>query len=182
MRKLALVVLLSAGVVAGCGVSANACGDKLLVLGRGIRLESLLGSRTAKILAYQHAGTRGADLITNPKFQSALKGGGYQLRVVRDREELEVALRVGKYDLLVSDITDANALESTLQSVAAAPTLILILYQPTKADLASVEKRYRYVLKASSKGANLSPIEQALETKLEAEAKLKREHRRVGGA
>ena len=96
MRKLALVVLLSAGVVAGCGVSANACGDKLLVLGRGIRLESLLGSRTAKILAYQHGGTHGADLITNPKFQSALKGGGYQLRVVRDREELEVALQIGR--------------------------------------------------------------------------------------
>ncbi|HXJ88831.1 MAG TPA: hypothetical protein VMS18_18580 [Candidatus Binatia bacterium] len=182
MRKLALAILLSAGLVAGCGVSANACGDKLLVLGRGIRLGSLLGNRTAKILAYQHSGTHGADLITNPKFQSALKDGGYQLRVVRDTEELEVALRVGKYDLLVSDIADANALESTLQSVQGAPTLIPILYQPTKTDLASVEKRYRYVLKASPKGANLSAIEQALETKLEAEAKLKREHRGIGGA
>jgi len=48
--------------------------------------------------------------------------------------------------------------------------------------LASVEKRYRHVLKAYPKGANLSAIEQALETKLEAEAKLKREQRKTGGA
>lgn len=182
MRKLVLTILLGAGVVAACGVSASACGDKLLVLGRGIRLEALLGNRPAKILAYQHAGTHGADLITNPQFQSAIKGAGYQLRVVRDTEELEVALRVGKYDLVVSDIADANALESTLQSLPVAPTLIPILYQPTKADLASAEKRYRYVLKSSPKGANLSAIEQALETKLEREAKLKREHRNTGGA
>lgn len=183
MRKLALAVLLSAGVVVCCGVSANACGDKLLVLGRGIRLGTLLGNRPVKILAYQHAGTHGADLITDSQFQSALKSAGYQLRVVRDTEELEVALRLGKYDLLLADIADSDALESTLQSSAAAPTLIPIVYQPTKADLVTVEKRYRYVLKASRKGGgNLSAIEQALETKLEAEAKLKREHRRTGGA
>lgn len=183
MRKLALAVLLSAGVVVCCGVSANACGDKLLVLGRGIRLGTLLGNRPVKILAYQHAGTHGADLITDSQFQSALKSAGYQLRVVRDTEELEVALRLGKYDLLLADTADSDALESTLQSSAAAPTLIPIVYQPTKADLVTVEKRYRYVLKASRKGGgNLSAIEQALETKLEAEAKLKREHRRTGGA
>jgi len=92
MRKCALAAILSAGMVVCCGVSANACGDKLLVLGRGIRLEALLGNRTAKILAYQHAGTHGAELIADPEFQSALKNAGYQLRVVRDTEELEVAV------------------------------------------------------------------------------------------
>lgn len=183
MRKRALAAILSAGMVACCGVSAWACGDKLLVLGRGIRLEALLGNRTAKILAYQHAGTHGAELIADPEFQSALKNAGYQLRIVRDTEELEVALRLGKYDLLLSDVVDTNAVEPTLQSAATAPALIPILYQPTKADLASIEKRYRYVLKAPRKaGGNVSVIEQALETKLEAEAKLKREHRRAGGA
>ena len=42
------------------------------------------------------------------------------------------------------------------------------------------EKHYRYVLRAQHKtGSYLSVIEQALETKVEAEAKLKREHRKA---
>src|SRR5215472_17526811 len=135
MRKCALVAILSAAMVACCGVSANACGDKLLVLGRGIRLETLLGNRTAKILAYQHAGTHGAELIADPEFQSALKNAGYQLHIVRDTEELEVALRLGKYDLLISDIADTDAVEHAAQSVSSLPALLPILYQPTKAEL-----------------------------------------------
>src|SRR5215472_2512709 len=175
MRKCALVAILSAAMVACCGVSANACGDKLLVLGRGIRLGTLLGNRTAKIIAYQHTGTHGAELIADPEFQSTLKSAGYQLRVVRDTEELEVALRLGKYDLLVADVADASAVEPAIHSVSGAPLLVPILYHPAKPELSLAQKKYHHVLKATSKvGGNLSVIEQALETKLDTEAKLKR--------
>ena len=175
--------MLGVSIVACGGIHANACGDKLLVLGRGIRLEALLGNRTAKILAYQHTGTHGAELIADPQFQSALKSAGYQLRVVRDIEELEVALRLGKYDLVVADVADASAVAPPIRSVAGAPALVPILYQPTKPELALAEKQYRHVLKSPHKvSGNLSVIEQALETKLDTEAKLKREHRKAGGA
>jgi hypothetical protein len=183
MRRGALVAILGVSIVLGGGVPANGCGDKLLVLGRAIRLEALLGNRTAKILAYQHTGTHGAELIADPEFQSALKSAGYQLRLVRDTEELEVALRLGKYDLVVADIADASAVEPAIQSVTGAPLLVPILYQPTKPELSLAEKQYHHVLKAPRKvGESLSVIEQALETKLDTEAKLKREHRKAGGA
>lgn len=183
MRRRALAAILGVSVVVFGGVPANGCGDKLLVLGRGIRLEALLGNRTAKILAYQHTGTHGAELIADLEFQSALKSAGYQLRVVRDTEELEVALRLGKYDLVVADIADASAVEPAIQSVVGAPALVPILYQPTKPELSLAEKQYHHVLKAPRKvSGNLSVIEQALETKLETEAKLKRERRKAGGA
>ena len=183
MRKRALAAILGVVMLAVSGVPANSCGDKLLVLGRGIRLEALLGNRTAKILAYQHTGTHAAELIADPEFQSALKGARYQLRIVRDTEELEVALRLGEYDLLLSDIADTNTIEPTLKAAATPPAVIPILYQPSKADLVSAEKRYHYALKTPRKaGGNLSVLEQALETKLDAEAKLKRKHRDAGGA
>jgi hypothetical protein len=183
MRRYALAAILGVGILTVGGVPANGCGDKLLVLGRGIRLEALLGNRSVKILAYQRTGTHGAELIADPEFQSALKNAGYQLRIVRDMEEVEVALRLGKYDLVISDIADTSVIEPTVLSAANTPALIPILYQPTKADLASVEKRYRYALKMPRKaGGNLSVLEQALETKLDAEAKLKRKHREAGGA
>ena len=184
MRRRALAaILVGVSTVVLGWVPANGCGDKLLVLGRAIRLEALLGNRTAKILAYQHTGTHGADLIADLEFQSALKSAGYQLRVVRDTEELEVALRLGKYDLVVADIADARAVEPAIQSVASAPALVPILYQPTKPELSLAEKQYHHVLKSARKiGGNLSVLEQALEAKLDTEAKLKREHRKAGGA
>ena len=183
MRRCRLAAILGVSILICWGVPANGCGDKLLVLGRGIRLEALLGNRTAKILAYQHTGTHGAELIADPEFQSALKSAGYQLRIVRDTEELEVALRLGKYDLLVADIADASAVEPAIQSVAGAPALVPILYPATKPELSLAEKQYHHVLKAPRKvSGNLSVIEQALETKLDTEAKLKREHRKAGGA
>jgi hypothetical protein len=183
MRRLALAAILGVSMVVCGGVPANGCGDKLLVLGRSIRLEALLGNRAAKILAYQRAGTHGAELIADPEFQLALTSAGYQLRVVRDTEELEVALRLGKYDLVVADIADASAVEPAIQSVGGAPVLVPILYQPTKPELSLAQKQFHHVLKAPRKvGGNLSVIEQALETKLGTEAKLKREHRKAGGA
>jgi hypothetical protein len=183
MRRGALAAMLGVSIVVCGGVHANACGDKLLVLGRGIRLEALLGNRTAKILAYQHTGTHGAELIADPQFQSALKSTGYQLRVVRDIEELEVALRLGKYDLVVADVADASAVEPAIRSVAGTPALVPILYQPTKPEVSLAEKQYHHVLKSPHKvSGNLSVIEQALETKLDTEAKLKRERRKAGGA
>src|SRR5215470_20342952 len=117
MNRAALGVVLGASIFIP-SVPAHGCGDKLLVLGRGIRLGALLGNRSAKILAYQHAGTHGAELIADPEFQAALKSAGYQLRVVRDTEELEVALRLGKYDLLVADVADASAVEPAIHSVS----------------------------------------------------------------
>src|SRR5947207_8472594 len=101
MRRHALAAILGMSILTCGGVPANGCGDKLLVLGRGIRLEALLGNRTAKILAYQHTGTHGAELIADPQFQSALKSACYQLRVVRDIEELDIALRLGNYTIQV---------------------------------------------------------------------------------
>ena len=117
------------------------------------------------------------------EFQSALKNAGYQLRVVRDTEELEVALRLGKYDLVVADVADVSVVEPAKQSVAGSPALVPILYQPTKPEVSLAEKQYHHVLKSPRKvSGNLSVIEQALETKLDTEAKLKREHRKAGGA
>ena len=123
MRRHALAAILAIGMLTVGGVPAHGCGDKLLVLGRGIRLEALLGKRTAKILAYENTGTHGADLIADPEFQSAIKNAGYQLRIVRDTEELEVALRLGKYDLVISDITDTRMIAPTSTRKASPSTL-----------------------------------------------------------
>lgn len=182
MRKF-FACLFVLSVVLWSGVPAYSCGDKLLVLGRGVRFQTMTGMRPANILAYLRAGTGVSAVAANQQFQLALKKAGYQLRVVRDDEEVDVALRSGKYDLVIAEIADLNAIDSALHSMARAPALLPILYQPTKLQVTSGEQRYRYVLKAPNKDSHyLSVIEKALEMKFEAEAKLKRDHRKAGGA
>jgi hypothetical protein len=182
MRKFfACVFVLS--VVLWSDGPAYGCGDKLLVLGRGVRFQTLTGTRPANILAYLRAGTDVAAVAQDQRFQLALKKAGYQFRVVRDDEEVDVALRSGKYNMVIAEIADLNAIDSALHSMPRAPALLPILYGPTKLQLTSAEQRYRYVLKAPNKDSHyVSVIEKALEMKFEAEAKLKRDHRKAGGA
>jgi hypothetical protein len=183
MRSLFLVSVFASSVVLSSSLPAHACGDKLLVLGRSIRFQTMSGTRPAGVLAYARPGTQSAEVITDPVFHSAFKKAGYQFRVVRDAEELDVALRSGKYDVVLADITEVAAMEAAIQSSSSTPVLLPVLYEPTKPDLISAERRYRFVLKVRNKGGNnLSVIERALEMKLEAEAKLKRDHRKAGGA
>src|SRR2546421_9212486 len=151
MRKPLSAALFVVTMVLCSGMLAYGCGDKLLVIGRGVRLQALFGNRSAHILAYQHAGTHGSDVIADSEFQSALKKGGYQLRVVHDMEEFEVALRLGKYVLVVADIGDASAVESAARGAADATAVLPILYQPTRSELMLAEKHYRYVLRAQHK-------------------------------
>jgi len=51
MRRRALAAILGVSLVVCWGLPANGCGDKLLVLGRSIRLETLLGNRPAQRLS-----------------------------------------------------------------------------------------------------------------------------------
>lgn len=183
MQKLLLVSVFASSVILFTSLPANGCGDKLLVLGRSLRFQTMSGTRPAGILAYAPPGTPSAEAITDPKFQSAFKKAGYQFRVVRDAEEADVALRSGKYDLVLTDIAEVAAVEAAIQLTSKTAVLLPVMYEPTKPDLTAAERRYRYILKVQHKGGtNLSVIERALETKLEAEAKLKRDHRKAGGA
>jgi hypothetical protein len=183
MRKLFLVSVFASSVILSTSLPVHGCGDKLLVLGRSLRFQTMSGSRAAGILAYARPGTPSAGLIADPKVQSAFKKAGYQFRVVRDGEEVDVALRSGKYDLVLADIADVAVMDAAIHSTSSTSVLLPVMYEPTKPEFSAAERRYRYVLKVQRKGGNnFSVIERALEMKLEVEAKLKREHRKAGGA
>jgi hypothetical protein len=152
MQKILLVSVFLFSVVCSSSRPAYGCGDKLLVLGRSLRFQTMSGARPAGILAYALPGTQSAEAITDPKFQSAFKKAGYQFRVVRDAEEIDVALRSGKYDLVLVDIADVATVEAAIQSTSSTPVLLPVLYEPTKPDLTAAERRYRYVLKVQHKG------------------------------
>src|SRR5437763_1461809 len=98
MRK--LVVLLTVGILAAAGVTtAFACGDKLLALGRGLRMgRAYTASHTASLLIY--VGEKGGkSTLGSVQLQSTLKKAGHKVETVGNPAGLKQGLKTSKVDL-----------------------------------------------------------------------------------
>ena len=129
---------------------AVGCGDKVLVMGRGLRYASLQSHRPASILTFGGAGSNTARSLKDPRLVKALKKAGHKFQSVTDSVELRRALLGGRYDLVIVDLVDAAAIEQILSSAAPAPSLLPISAELSKAQLADAQKRYDGVLGVSA--------------------------------
>jgi hypothetical protein len=101
----------------------EACGEKLLLLGRGIRFQSRHTPRPAAVLLYlPQSGT--GQLLTDPNLESALKEAGHVVGAATTGAELESALRTGAYDVVLANVTDAADLDRA-QAVTSADAVVL---------------------------------------------------------
>jgi hypothetical protein len=144
---------------------AVACGDKVLALGRAVKLR-YVSTHSAAILLYLRPGTPAAAALLDASLQTALKKSSQVLRAVNNASELEEALNRGKYDLIVTDPQDAPAIEQQLQATSSHTVVVPLLYQTTKADASAVAKRYHVILKAPGKMDNyFLALDEAMEMK-----------------
>ena len=171
MRQLAnvlsvMVPLLSASL-------AIACGDKLLVLGRGARFQAATADHPASILFYVNPNAPGSEKVEFTQLQGIMRQAGHRFRSVRGREELAVALKTARFDIVLADFDDASRLEKTIQASPSQPLLLPWVYQETKADaqrarlsLKQAREQYRFALSAPFKVGNfLSTIDRTMEMK-----------------
>src|SRR5438093_3300876 len=104
-----MVLLLSAWPAAGCG-------DKLLVLGRGVRFQVDTADYPASILYYINPNAPGSDKIEFTQFQAIMRQAGHRFRSVRGRDELVAALKTGRFDIVLADFADAPRVEELIQA------------------------------------------------------------------
>src|SRR5687767_3512321 len=119
MRRLVIlrgvmVLLIGAG-------PGSACGDKLLVLGRGARFQMQPADYPASILFYVNPEAPGAEKIDFTRLQGILRQAGHRFRSVRGREELAVALATARFDIVLADFADAPRLEKTIEASPSQP-------------------------------------------------------------
>jgi hypothetical protein len=164
MRRLSLVLGSITAILLLSATLVYACGDKLLVLNRGLRFQDFSGSRPASILLYTHAGSRASDAINDGQLQSALAKAGHKLQTVGERSRLDDALKTGHYDLVLVDLSDAPGVEESLRSAPSPPVVVPVVYEGTKAETEAVKKQYRCLLKAPDKSGNyLNAIDRAMD-------------------
>jgi hypothetical protein len=141
------------------------CGDKVLALGRAVKLR-YVSTHSASILLYLHPGTPAAPAMADASLQSALKKSSQVLKIVTDASELDQALNRGKYDLIVSDPQDAPGIEQQLQAMSSRSVVIPVLYHSTKAEVSTLAKHYHVILKAPAKtDSYFSALDEGMEIK-----------------
>jgi hypothetical protein len=160
MRKVIAIAVLCAGV-------ALACGDKLMLLIGGAHYRQVFGGRPVSILAYSPVESAVSGIVREFEVQPALKRAGHKLYAVDGAAKFEEALKAGKYDLVMADVNDADAVVQELRSAPSRPTLLAVIYKATKADEKAASRKYHCVLKApGTPGRYLEAIDDALELRL----------------
>jgi hypothetical protein len=177
-RSLLLSTAIVTTLVVQDPAQLRACGEKLLLLGRGIRFQSRHTPRPASVLLYLPQSATGQRL-TDPSLESALKEAGHAVRAATTSAELEGALRSGDYDVVLANVTDAPDLNRA-QAVAAANAIVLpAVYlvapgqqakQRTKMDRDNAAKMFGVMVEVPGRpGHYCAAVDKAMDLKLKRE-------------
>jgi len=141
---------LLAGVLAtAASGEVRACGDKLVIVGRGLRATRLQGApHRASILVFADPAGSLPAALEEGHLRSDLERAGHRLRTATSREEFDTALGTGTYDLVLADFKTAALLEPAAKASASKPTVLPTLFHPSDAELAAASSQYTCVVKS----------------------------------
>jgi hypothetical protein len=141
---------------------SRACGDKLLMLGRGLRFSALAPERPVAMLAFAPEGSLLATVLQDPQWIAAMNKGKHRLDTVQTSEQLRAALGRRRYELILLNLSDEAQLRPVLHSFA---VMGLPVVSGSARDQAQAAQReYGVVLKSESRSKDfLSAISKAVE-------------------
>jgi hypothetical protein len=142
------VWLSAACVVFGASVAVEtlACGDKLLVVGRGARYQrGYVAVYPTSVLVVDSA--PGNELL------APLKRAGHRVEVVRDSGELRRAIASNNYEVVLADWSRAPEVQA-LVSAASTAMFVPVLSGASASDLEAAKKTYGCPLESSKPKLN----------------------------
>lgn len=174
MRKLLPEVLLVATFLACVPPFAGACGDKLLVLGPGVKFGDIASSYHASIIAYVPDSVPQSAAVNDPHFQIALQKAGHKLLLVHQPDVLAEASKSGKYDIILVDLQDEAMVDKQVTTAAVDTVVMPVVYDGAELKNA-VATQFRCIRKTSGKNnACFSTIDKAIESKLKRDKLVRR--------
>lgn len=177
MRRLLGALLLVTGLFIALP-SAQACGDKLLILGRPLHFRS----RPASILAYAPAGSVLEAMLASPQWMSAVRKGKHRVVVILGPERLFQVLKEERFDVILVARTENTVFPGELVDTSFPTVVIPVVENASRETLRGAEKQYGVVMKSTAKsGEYLSEIDRAVglhDLRMEAVAKGKKNQNR----
>jgi hypothetical protein len=168
VRALIPIVALGA-VFLQAETPAQACGDKFLLVGRGVAYRRAYAAiHPASIVVFAEARRTAARAIRDPRLQADLKMAGHRVLVVESEAALVKALESGAVDLVLTDATDADRTSRQATTAPSRPTVLPVMYEPTKAEAKEIETRYQCRLMSSDRADRyLVVIDNAMKTRID---------------
>lgn len=156
MRKSMYVLFLIAVLPLAFATGAEACGDKFLVSGPGVRYTQLHAAvHPSSVLLYRNPASELAQSVLGSDLEFVLELAGHSVKTVDSLEELEAALASGEYEVVMADVDDAETVERGKA---------VVLPVATDAVAATMSARYDTVVASSNPPEQIvASIDRALE-------------------
>jgi hypothetical protein len=156
--------------------AAQACGDKFVVVGRGVEFHRAYAAvYRALIVIYAKPDGHAAKAISDPQLQKDLKLAGHQVVLVENDALLARALESDHPDLVLTDVADAERLSRQAAGAPSKPTVLPVMYRPTKEEATAIEKSYQCRLTSGDRADRyLSAIDNAMKIRVDEKKKRSR--------
>jgi hypothetical protein len=151
MRRLLSILIVSTFMLSAM-MDANACGDKTLRVGRGIRFrqfhQMFASGHPSSILIYSPAIPGGKA----PQLIDYLKKIGHKPYAVDDAARLSEALKSGQYDLVLTDFADAANVQRLVESSSPRTVVVPVVFKRPKAEETAAARQYKFIVKNPKSG------------------------------
>jgi hypothetical protein len=145
MKKLLSVLIVSTFMLSGM-LDVNACGDKTLRVGKGIRFQqmSAYASRHPSAILIYSPAIPGGNAI---KLRDYLKRIGHKPSLVDSAARLSEAISLGQYDLVLTDFAEAGNLQKQIASSSTRTVVVPVMLKHTKAEETAAARQYKVIVK-----------------------------------
>jgi len=148
----AYLLIVTGCVVLGNSPTAQACGDKFLLVGRGVAFRRAYAAvYPASIVVYAQPQRSVAKAIRDPHLQADLKMAGHKVILVENEGALARTLESERVDLVLTDVAGAERMAKQAIASSSKPTVLPVMYEPTKAEAKEIEARYQCRLTAADR-------------------------------
>lgn len=166
----------ASALIAGMYQPLDACGDKLLLVGRGLKFQRAYASlNPGTIVVYARAATPATAAIRDTSLHKNLQKAGHRVALIEKEGLLSESLASGQVDIVLVDASEAPAFDARAASAPSKPTVLYVLYDGDKLQAEAISQRLQCKLKTSDKATKyLAEIENAMKARAAAGLKAKR--------
>jgi hypothetical protein len=165
MRRRAILLSIVILSVPALWRAAEACGDKLLLVGRGVKFGRAYASEyPGHILVYAQPSIDLKAPIRDPGLYKRLRQAGHAVSVIENATLLEQALRTVAIDVVLADVAEATALEPLAAAGLSRPATRYVLSRSSnKEEAKRLQQQFTCPLKGSDGAARyLDVIEETM--------------------
>ena len=150
--------------------AVSACGDKFLLVGRGVRFEQAYAAiHPASILIVLPIKSVKSVAVRDSRLLTALKNAGHRVEVVQQPANLADALSRSRHDIILVERADASALHNIAPPVGQLkPSIVGVLEDPSPSALMEARRQLEYVLSTPASLAHiLNLMDDVMKARLE---------------